>query len=98
MSVVTEITIFPLGYETGLSKYVKQVVTRISEFGYPYTVTAMGTIIETNTLDEALAVITASYQTLEPFAQRVYCSATFDITKSGQNRIESKVASVREEV
>ena len=98
MSVVSELTIFPLGHESGMGKYVKRVVTRISQFGYPYKVTAMGTIFETPELSHALEVIQAAYDVLEPDSNRVYCTAKFDIAKSGLQRMESKVASIREEV
>ncbi|MFO7867762.1 MAG: MTH1187 family thiamine-binding protein [Bacteroidales bacterium] len=95
MSVVTEIAIFPLGKESGMGVYVSRVINRIKEFGCDYSLTAMGTIIETETLAEALEVIQASYKVLESDADRVYCTATFDITKTGSNRKDKKIASVR---
>lgn len=98
MSVISELTIFPLGHESGLGKYVKRVISRISEFGYPYTVTAMGTIFETSDLQQALDVVKASYDVLEVDSDRVYLTVKFDISKQGTQRMQSKLASVREDV
>ncbi len=44
----------------------------------------MGTIIETDTIDEALNIIKKSYEVLKPFSNRIYSSVKFDIRKFGE--------------
>ncbi len=51
----------------------------IKESGYPYRLTPMGTIVETERIDEALELIKRSYQELEPDCDRVYSTIKFDI-------------------
>jgi uncharacterized protein YqgV (UPF0045/DUF77 family) len=58
----------------------------------------MGTIIETATLAEALAIVQHAYDVLEKSGcNRVYSSLKIDIRKgSDSNRLQGKVQSVKE--
>lgn len=94
MSVITEVAIFPLGQTKGLSKYVKKAVAIIQESGFQYSVTSMGTLFETETLEQSLAIIQTMYDVLEADAERVYCTAKFDISKEGGDRMTKKVESL----
>jgi len=58
----------------------------------------MGTIVETNTLKEALAVIEDAYKELENDCERVYVTLNLDIRKGELGRIEAKVQSVEEKI
>jgi uncharacterized protein YqgV (UPF0045/DUF77 family) len=58
----------------------------------------MGTIVETNTLKEALAVIEDAYKELENDCDRVYVTLNLDIRKGELGRIEAKVQSVEEKI
>ncbi|MFW5851496.1 MAG: thiamine-binding protein [Bacteroidota bacterium] len=98
MSVISEIAIFPLGHEHGLGTYVSRVVSMIESSGYDYSLTAMGTIVETDTLAEALRIIESAYDILKPDANRVYCTAKFDISKNGTKRMGQKVASASKQL
>jgi uncharacterized protein (TIGR00106 family) len=94
MSVITEFAIFPIGLEKGLGKYIKKVVSTIHETGYNYSLTSMGTIFETETMEQALAVIQLAHNVLSPDFNRIYCTAKFDISKSNiENRMVQKVKS-----
>ncbi|MBK8807350.1 MAG: thiamine-binding protein [Bacteroidales bacterium] len=94
MSVLTEFAIFPLDAGKSLSEIVSKVIAYISQTGFNYQLTSMGTIIETPTLTDALDIINQSYIILEPYSDRVYCSAKFDIQKDKNQRLEGKVASI----
>jgi uncharacterized protein (TIGR00106 family) len=93
MSVITEFAIFPLGLEKGLGKYIKKVVKCLESSKYNFSLTSMGTIFETETMEQALTLINETYKVLEPDFTRVYCTAKFDISKTGENRMAKKVES-----
>jgi uncharacterized protein (TIGR00106 family) len=89
---------FPTDKGESASPYVQKVVEKIRSMGFSSQLTAMGTIVETETLNQALSVIEAAYSVLENDCQRVYVSATFDIRKRGTNRLIGKVKSVEEKI
>lgn len=98
MSILLEFAIFPTDKGESASEYVSQVISYIRETGLPYRLTPMGTVIETNTMKQALDVIEKSYKILEPQASRVYCSAKFDIRKGKKNRLEQKIKSIEDKI
>jgi len=98
MSVTSEIAIFPIDKGTNLSKYVGEVVDMIKNSGFSYKLNAMGTVYETDTIDEALQVISDAYKLLEPHSERVYCTAKFDIAKNKKDRINGKIESVENKI
>ena len=94
MSVLMEFAIFPTDKGESVSEYVSKVIKMIDESGVKYQLTPMGTIIETQTLQEALEVIENSYKILEPYANRVYATVKFDIRKNRTNAMTSKIESI----
>ena len=98
MSVLLNFAIFPTDKGISVSKYVSKVIDMIKNTGFDYKLTAMGTIIETNELNEALDIINKAYKELEPVSERIYCSATFDIQKNKSNRILGKIKSIEEKI
>ena len=57
MSVLLEFAMFPTDQGESVSAYVSRVIEMIRETGIPYQLTPMGTILETETLEQALAVV-----------------------------------------
>lgn len=98
MSVLMNLAIFPTDKGISVSPYVAKVIENIQSKGFPAQLTAMGTLVETNTLDEALTVINDAYRTLEPDCNRVYISVNFDVKKGATGRMEAKVKSVKEKL
>ena len=98
MSVLVNFAIFPTDKGDSVSEFVSQVIKMISESGFAYKLNSMGTVVETNTMDEALDIISKSYKVLEPFSKRVYCTATFDIQKAKDNRLSGKIASIENRI
>ncbi len=98
MSVLLEYAIFPTDKGESVSKYVSRVIDMIRSSGYPYKFTAMGTIVETPTVREALELVARSYDLLEPDCNRVYSSIKMDIRKGKDNRLEGKVKSVEQKI
>lgn len=94
MSVLLEFAMFPTNKGESISPYVSKVIQMIRESGVTYQLTAMGTIIETETLPEALAIVQQSYDILEPDCERVYSSLKFDIRKGKSKCLTQKIKSV----
>lgn len=97
MSVLLEFSMFPTSDEcregSSVSKQVSKVIDAIDKSGVAYQLTPMGTVIETQTIKEALAIIELAYEQLQD-CERVYSSLKFDIRKNRKNRLKSKIASV----
>lgn len=98
MSVLIEFAMFPTDKGESASPYVSRVIKYIHESGYNYQLTPMGTIIETDTLSEALTIIEKCYQQLETDCNRVYSSIKLDIRKGKNNRIKSKIDSIKSKI
>ncbi|MDD3859797.1 MAG: MTH1187 family thiamine-binding protein [Bacteroidales bacterium] len=95
MSVLMNFAMFPTDKGTSVSEYVSKIVKLISESGFDYKLTAMGTIIETENIGQALEIVEKSYKILESDSQRVYSTISFDIqTNKASGRIKAKVKSV----
>lgn len=97
MSVLLEFSMFPTSDEcregASVSKQVSKVIDAIDKSGVAYQLTPMGTIIETDTMKEALAIIELAYKQLQD-CERVYSSLKFDIRNNTKNRLKTKIASV----
>ncbi len=99
MSVLLEFSIFPTDKGESVSAFVSQVVKMIDQSGVSYRLTAMGTIIETNTMPEALAIVQKAYDVLDAQGcKRIYSSLKFDIRKGKENRLTQKIQSVEEKI
>jgi len=99
MSVLLEFAMFPTDKSgDSASEAVSKVIDMINNTGVSYKLTAMGTIIETETLEEALDIVNRSYKVLEPFSNRVYSSIKLDIRKSKSNRLIQKIQSIESKI
>ncbi len=98
MSVLMEFAMFPTDKGESVSAYVSQIIEMIRKSGYSHKLTAMGTIIETETIEQALSIIQQAYTILEPHSQRVYSTIKFDIRKNAHNRIEGKIQSIEQKI
>ena len=99
MSVLLQMAMFPTDKSGSKSEEVSQIIKIIRDSGFPYKLTAMSTIIETQKMSDALGVIQRCYEKLEELGcQRVYSTLTFDIRKGYKNRLEGKVKSVEDKI
>jgi uncharacterized protein (TIGR00106 family) len=94
MSVLLEFAMFPTDKGESVSEYVSRILKVIDEEGHPYTLTAMGTIIEFEKLDDALKIVRKAYKQLERDCNRVYSTIKLDIRKDKGGRLRQKVESV----
>ncbi|QOY53745.1 MTH1187 family thiamine-binding protein [Candidatus Sulfurimonas marisnigri] len=97
MSVLLEFSMFPTSSNCrdgdSVSAQVSKIVDVIDKSGVAYQLTPMGTVIETDTMKEALAIIELAYEQING-CDRVYSSLKFDIRKNTKNRLKTKIASV----
>lgn len=81
----------------GVSEQVSKIIDMIDKSGVAYQLTPMGTIIETETMAEALVILEKSYECLQE-CERVYSSVKFDIRQGQNDRLKQKIASVEEKL
>lgn len=89
---------FPTDVGTSKSEYVSKVIEMIRNDVSNYKLTAMGTIIETETLEEALNVIQKAQDILLPNTERIYSTVKFDIRKDHNNRLDQKIKSIENRI
>lgn len=101
MSVLLEFSMFPTSPDgregASVSAQVSKVIDAIDKSGVAYQLTPMGTVVETQTMKEALNIIELAYEQLED-CERVYSSLKFDIRKNTKNRLKTKIASVEKTI
>jgi uncharacterized protein (TIGR00106 family) len=93
MSAVIEFAIFPTDKGESKSRYVARVIDMIKASGVEYIFTPMGTIIETESVEEGLEIVKRAYEILQVDCNRVYSTIKIDY-RVGENRLKKKVASV----
>lgn len=99
MSVLLQMAMFPTDSGESKSQYVSEVIKVIRDSGYPYQLTPMATIIETEKMSEALGVVQKCYETLEHLGcNRVYSAITIDIRQNSDGRLKGKVNSIEEKI
>lgn len=97
MSVLMEYSMFPLEGEGSKSAYVAKIIKLVQNSGYPYKLTPMSTIVETETMNEALKLLEYSYVQLEE-CERVYVCVKFDIRQNREDGMHQKIASIQEKL
>ena len=98
MSVLVEFAMFPTDKGDSVSAYVSRIIKMIDNSGINYQLTPMGTVFETETMDEALRVLDNSYKMLEPDCGRVFSSVKFDIQPNKSNRLITKIQSIENKI
>lgn len=97
MSVLVDLSIFPLDKGDSLSAHVAKALKIIRDSGLPYEMGPMGTSVE-GEWDEVMGVVNNCFQALRKDCDRVYVALKIDYRKGPSGRIESKVRSVQEKL
>ncbi len=97
MSVLAELSMFPVDKGESVSQYVTEAVKVIRNSGLDYSLGPMGTCIEGD-WDEVIKVISDCFNVLKEKSNRVYMVLKVDYRKGKENRIASKVSSVLEKL
>ena len=90
---------FPTDKGESKSEYVSQVIKVVKDSGYPYQLTPMATIVELDSVSEALALIKDCYEVLDEMqCNRIYSVMKFDIRNGKRNRLKTKIESVENKI
>jgi len=98
MSTLVEFAIFPTDHGESKSTYVARVIDMIKQSGVDYQFTPMGTIIETETVQEALDIVNEAYKILQVDCNRIYSTIKIDYRGGIDNRLQKKVESVQKKL
>ncbi len=93
MSVIVELSIFPMDKGVSVSPFVARAVSIIRQSGLPCELTPMGTCIE-GEWAEVLAVVDACFRALAGDCDRVYMTMNADWRRDRRNGLAGKTASV----
>lgn len=94
MSVLAELSIFPINKGISLSPYVRRAVKIIDQSGLNYKLGAMGTTIEGN-WSEVMNVIDKCFNELSQDCDRIYLTLKVDYYRDRNGMLEHKVESVQ---
>lgn len=98
MSVMAEISMFPVDKGESLSPYVARIIDLIDRSGLTYVVTPMGTIIEAETLEDIFRVIKDCFKELKKYCNRIVINLKVDYRKTKESRLKAKIISVEEKL
>ncbi len=98
MSVLVNFAMFPTDKGGGVSESVSKVIKLIRESGVNYQLTPMATIIETETMEEAMNLLNKAHLLLEKEHERIYTAITIDSRKGEMGRMDSKIAAVEAKI
>jgi uncharacterized protein (TIGR00106 family) len=99
MSVLMEFSIFPTDQGESVSAQVSEVIRMIQGSGLDYRLTPMGTVVETDTVAEALSIVEKSVQILDGIGcRRVYSAIKLDIRAGKDGRMAQKVESIKQRI
>lgn len=95
MAVIAEFSVIPLGEGTSVSRLVARAVKALEQAGAKHTTTPMGTIVEAESLDEALRLIRLAHEAVfEAGARRVITLIKIDDRRDAERRMEDKLRSL----
>ena len=99
MSVLLEFSMFPTDRGESVSAEVSEIIRLIRKSGFDYRLTAMGTLVETEHISDALHLVEMAYRTLEDQGcRRVYANLKLDIRTGTENRLSEKIASIEAKI
>lgn len=98
MSVIVELSIFPVGTSgASLSPYVARVLRVLQASGLPFELNPMGTCVEGD-WEPVWAAVSACMEELQKDSERVYLTVKADWRRGADHRMTAKVDAVREKL
>jgi uncharacterized protein (TIGR00106 family) len=97
MSVLAELSMFPMDKGVSLSPYVARAVSIIKESGLNHQLHAMGTLVE-GEWQEVMQVVNRCFEDLAQESDRVYLVLKIDYQAGKSGRLAGKVESVAEKM
>ena len=94
--ILAQLSVFPIGDSTSLSKYVKKGIEVIKNSGYHYEIGGMSTCIEVPDLDALFALVKKVHHAhLEAGAQRISIDLKVDDRRDKDATIQTKRSAVK---
>ncbi|WP_027369065.1 MTH1187 family thiamine-binding protein [Desulfocurvibacter africanus] len=93
MSVIVDLSLFPVGKGESVAEYVARAVKIIRDSGLPHRLGPMGTAIE-GEYDEIMAVVGRCFKALQADCDRVYMTLKVDGRAGRSGGLEQKVGDV----
>ncbi|MCJ8499536.1 MTH1187 family thiamine-binding protein [Desulfatitalea alkaliphila] len=97
MSVIVELSIFPMDKGISVAAYVARAVQIIEEGGLAFALNPMGTCIE-GEWEEVMEVVHRCFKALQKDSDRIYLTLKADYRKGPSGRLQRKVAAVQEKL
>ncbi|MCC6013507.1 MAG: MTH1187 family thiamine-binding protein [Candidatus Verstraetearchaeota archaeon] len=91
--IIAEFTVIPMGTgSTSVSDYIAEVCKEVKNSGLRYMVTPMGTIIESENLDEIFNVIKKAHEVMVKMGiKRIVTTIKIDDRRDKERKMEDKV-------
>ena len=97
MSVLIDLSIFPLDKGDSLSSHVARALKIIKDSGLAYELGPMGTSLEGD-WDQVMGVVNSCFKELKKDCDRVYMALKLDYRKGSSGRLKNKVKSVEKKL
>ncbi|MBI5520575.1 MAG: MTH1187 family thiamine-binding protein [Desulfovibrio sp.] len=97
MSVIVELSLFPMDKGQSVGAFVARAVGVIRESGLAHQLTPMGTCIE-GEWDEVLAVVDKCFKAVAADSDRVYLTVKADWRRGREDGLAAKTARVEREL
>jgi len=97
MSVIVELSIFPMDKGESVSRQVSRAIKIIQESGLPHELNPMGTCIE-GAWEAVMDVVDRCFQDLKKESNRIYMTIKADYRKGQSGRLKGKVVSIKEKI
>jgi uncharacterized protein (TIGR00106 family) len=95
MAVIVEFSVIPLGEGTSVSSLVARAVKALEDAGIKHVATPMGTILEAESLEEALQYVKLAHEAVfKAGAKRVVTMIKIDDRRDAERRMEDKLRSL----
>jgi uncharacterized protein (TIGR00106 family) len=96
-SVLVEFSIFPTDKGESKSDYVSKIIDMVRNSGINYKLTPMSTVVETDNLKDALALVEKGYELLSD-CNRIYGTVKIDFRRNKSNRMKAKIDSIEKKI
>lgn len=94
--IVAQLSVYPLGEGTSLSRFVKEGIKVIKESGYKYEIGGMSTAVEVPDLDSLFSLVKGIHQAhLRAGARRIVIDLKVDDRRDKEATIETKKGAVK---
>jgi len=95
LTVIAEITTYPIGKGISLSSYVKKAIEVLEESGYTYHLGPMATSVEAETMEELLTLFGKMHNAIaDAGCQRISTAIRIDDRRDKEREMLDKVRAV----